>query len=249
MRRGFFGNLDLAAEAISRGSVLVDGATATSAASMVPAGAELTIARTRAFVSRGGDKLAGALEDLNVDPGKMRCLDAGAGSGGFTDCLLKTGASEVVAVDVGYGQFDWSLRNDPRVRLLERTNLRTLTPAECGAPFDLIVADLSFTSVASHATKLAAMAGPGGRMLLLIKPQHESPKETVGPGGVVTDPSVWRLAIESAAEALSINGFGTVAVAASRVKGATGNQEFFVLACRGEPVNREAIAAAVEAAV
>lgn len=187
----------------------------------------------RRFVSRGGEKLDGALEDLGIDPSGERCLDAGAGSGGFTDCLLQRGASSVVAVDVGYGQFDWRLRNDPRVTLIERTNIRIVDPAVLGGPFGLVVADLSFISLEMVLGVLIAAAGDRGDLLLLVKPQFEAPRNQVPVGGVVRDPQVWKGAIDRIARALSRLGRETTGTAESRVAGAKGNREFFLWAKAG----------------
>jgi 23S rRNA (cytidine1920-2'-O)/16S rRNA (cytidine1409-2'-O)-methyltransferase len=160
---------------------------------------------------------------------------------GFTDCLLQAGAREVVAVDVGYGDFDWGLRNDSRVRLLERTNVRTLDLSSLGKPFDLVVADLSFISLTLVADRLVEGAAPSGDLLLLVKPQFEAPRPEVGPGGIVRDPEVWRRSLESVAAALGERGFVTAGVAPSRLLGAQGNREFFLWARRdregapGEP--------------
>jgi 23S rRNA (cytidine1920-2'-O)/16S rRNA (cytidine1409-2'-O)-methyltransferase len=201
----------------------------------------------------GGDKLDAALDDFRVDVAGRRCLDAGAGSGGFTDCLLSRGAAEVVAVDVGYGQFDWGLRRDPRVRLLERTNLRLLGPGELGDPFDVVVADLSFISLAAVLGPLVAAAAPGAEFVLLVKPQFEAPAADVGAGGVVRDPGVWRRALGSVSGALGRHGLGVAGIVAARPRGAKGNQEFFVRARPGSAASDEAlvetlVGAAIEAA-
>jgi 23S rRNA (cytidine1920-2'-O)/16S rRNA (cytidine1409-2'-O)-methyltransferase len=244
--RGLAGDVDAARRAIDSRTVTIDGAPGLKAATMVSPASRISVDAGRRFVSRGGDKLQGALEDFGFDVTGMRCLDAGAGSGGFTDCLLQLGAASVVAVDVGYGQFDWSLRTDPRVTLFERTNVRQL-PAGLG-PFDLVVGDLSFVSLRSLAEPLAAAAGPSGTCILLVKPQFEVRREEVGPGGIVTDPAAWEGSIRSAVEALEAQGLGTLAVAPSRLKGATGNQEFFLLARPGVQSTPGVASAAVETA-
>ncbi|MGH2707492.1 MAG: TlyA family RNA methyltransferase, partial [Actinomycetota bacterium] len=166
-----------------------------------------------------------------------RCLDVGAAQGGFTDCLLQAGAREVVAVDVGYGDFDWRLRNDSRVRLLERTNIRTLDLSSLGAPFDVVAADLSFISLTLVADRLIEGAASRGDLVLLVKPQFEAPRSEVGPGGIVADPAVWARSLESVTRALGERGLATVAVAPSRLPGARGNREFFVRARRGLPAS------------
>lgn len=233
--RGLVADLESARQAIDSRQVTLDGAPGLKAGTLVPASAHIRLEHARGFVSRGGEKLAGALNDFRLEVAGWHCLDAGAGSGGFTDCLLKAGAASVVAVDVGYGQFDWKLRRDPRVQLLERTNLRSL-PAHRW-DLDLVVADLSFVSLTSLSAKIAELAGDRARCVLLVKPQFEAPRAQVGPGGVVRDPAVWRAAIASVVEALAKEGLGTVAVAPSRLSGPAGNREFFVHAVAGAGPN------------
>lgn len=243
--RGLVDDVDAARAAIDSRTVTIDGAPGLKAGTLVTGSSRITLDSGRRFVSRGGDKLCGALDDFRLDVSGMRCLDAGAGSGGFTDCLLQRGAASVVAVDVGYGQFDWSLRTDARVTLYERTNIRRIPEP---GPFDLVVGDLSFVSLRSLARTIAELAGTAAACVLLVKPQFEGRREDVGPGGIVSDPQAWASAIRSAAEALNENGLGTVAVAPSRLKGATGNQEFFLLARPGAAMDPDAVVTAVEAA-
>src|SRR5437879_289755 len=157
--------------------VLVDGAPALGPSRMVATSDQVVVLRPPPdFVTRGGRKLAGALDDFGIAVEGRRCLDVGAGAGGFTDCLLQRGAREVVAVDVGYGDFDWSLRNDARVRLLERVNVRTADPSLLGPPFDVAVADLSFISLVAVLDPLVEAAAPGADFVLLVKPQFEAPR-------------------------------------------------------------------------
>lgn len=229
--RGLAAGLPEARELIDSRSVRIDGAPGLKPGTLVAATSNLTLDERRVFASRGGIKLQGALEDFGLDVGGMRCLDAGAGSGGFTDCLLQAGAARVLAVDVGYGQFDWRLRNDPRVKLLERTNLRSVPPEE--GPFDLIVADLSFLSLKSVARTIFELAKPHAVCVLLVKPQFEAQPEEIGPKGIVAEPAVWERTLSSVVAALEQAGLGTVAICASRLKGATGNQEFFAMALPG----------------
>ncbi|CAN5897309.1 16S/23S rRNA (cytidine-2'-O)-methyltransferase TlyA [soil metagenome] len=244
--RGLVDDVVAARRAIDSRTVTIDGAPGLKAGTLVSDSSRISLDTGRRFVSRGGDKLCGALEDFGLKVSGMHCLDAGAGSGGFTDCLLQRGAASVVAVDVGYGQFDWSLRTDPRVTLYERTNIRQAP--EGHGPFDLVVGDLSFVSLRSLARTLAYLAGTSAACVLLVKPQFEGPREDVGPGGVVLDPQVWKAAITAAVEALNAEGLGTVKVAPSRLKGAAGNQEFFLLARPGTASDPKAIEAAVGAA-
>jgi len=185
------------------------------------------------YVSRGGDKLAGALGEFGVVVRDRRALDAGASTGGFTDCLLQEGAASVAAVDVGYGQLDWSLRNDPRVSVHERVNLRHADVGSLGGPFEVIVADLSFISICTVASRLFEMAGAGCDVVLLVKPQFEVGKGQVGKGGIVRDPDKHRAALVRVIECLEMDGLGTVGVAASPITGAKGNREFFVWARKG----------------
>jgi 23S rRNA (cytidine1920-2'-O)/16S rRNA (cytidine1409-2'-O)-methyltransferase len=187
----------------------------------------------RRFVSRGGEKLAGALQEFDVIVGDRRALDAGASTGGFTDCLLQEGAASVTAVDVGYGQLDWSLRTNPRVTVHERVNIRHAGVNDLGGPFDLIVADLSFISICTVAARLAAFATQDCDLILLVKPQFEVGKRQVGKGGIVRDPELHRAALTRVIECLATEDLGTRAVAASRIEGAKGNREFFVWARKG----------------
>lgn len=245
MARGLAPGLPEAGELIDSRSVRIDGAPGLKPGTLVASTSNIALDDPRGFASRGGIKLRGALDDLGLDVTGMHCLDAGAGSGGFTDCLLRAGAASVLAVDVGYGQFDWRLRNDPRVKLLERTNLRSVAP-EAG-PFDLIVADLSFLSLRSVARKLSELAEPRAVCLLLVKPQFEAQPEEIGPKGIVAEPAVWERTLSSVVTALAQVGLGTVAICASRLKGASGNQEFFVMALPGAPGHPEVVAKAVGA--
>jgi len=179
------------------------------------------------FVSRGGEKLAGALADLGVDPGGLRCLDVGASTGGFTDCLLRAGAAHVTAVDVGRGQLHERLRRDPRIHLLERTHVRELTPEALPAPVDLVVVDVSFISLRLVLPHLRALA-PGAEVLALVKPQFEVGRGRVGKGGVVRDDALRAEAV--AAVAACAEGLGMVVLgqAESRLPGPKGNREVFL---------------------
>jgi 23S rRNA (cytidine1920-2'-O)/16S rRNA (cytidine1409-2'-O)-methyltransferase len=229
--------------------VVVGGSIAVRPATLVAAADDVHLAAPSRFVSRGGDKLDAALDDLGVAVVGRRCLDGGAGSGGFTHCLLVRGAAEVVAVDVGYGQFDWSLRGDPRVRLLERTNLRLVAPGDLGGPFDVVVADLSFISLALVLEPLTTVAAPSADLVLLVKPQFEAPAADVGVGGIVRDPEVWRRTLGAVVGALAQRDFGVPGIVPARPRGARGNQEFFVHARRDAPrADDTLVGAAVESA-
>ena len=210
------------------------------------------------FVSRGGDKLDAALDRFGVDVAGRGALDAGASTGGFTDCLLQRGAARVVAVDVGYGQLDSRLRSDPRVTVLERTNVRGLTAGEVGGPFPVVVADLSFISLRTVAPALLALAVPGGDLVVLVKPQFEAgAAEASRTRGVIRDPEVWQRVLEEVATAYAGHGAAVVGLMVSPLRGAEGNVEFLAHlvpgatgggAPDGEPAGAADIAGTVAAA-
>jgi len=187
------------------------------------------------FVSRAGSKLAAALDRWDVPVAGARALDAGASTGGFTDCLLQRGAARVVAVDVGYGQIHERLRADPRVEVHERLNVRDLAPGDLGAPFPLVVADLSFISLRTVLPQLVAQAAPGADLVLLVKPQFEAGRAEAGRGrGVIRDPEVWRRVLEEIVRAVEGHAAAIMGVMVSPITGADGNVEFLVHA-RTEP--------------
>jgi 23S rRNA (cytidine1920-2'-O)/16S rRNA (cytidine1409-2'-O)-methyltransferase len=180
------------------------------------------------FVSRGGEKLAAALAHFAVDVRGRRVLDAGASTGGFTDCLLQAGAAQVHAVDVGRGQLAWSLRHDPRVTVRERTNVRALEPSDLGGPVDVTVADLSFISLVTVAPALARCTRSDGDLVLLVKPQFEAGRARLGKGGIVRDPDVHRAVLYEVRDGLRDAGLHVVDVMVSPLRGADGNVEFLV---------------------
>lgn len=180
------------------------------------------------YVSRGGLKLEGALDQFGVDPAGRRCIDLGASTGGFTDCLLQRGAASVVAVDVGYGQMDDTLAGRTEVTVVDRTNIRHADPRALGAPFDLVVGDLSFISLCTVADVIRELVGAGGEAVLLVKPQFEVGKGKVGRGGIVRDDETRRRALEDVISCLVSSGLGTVATGVSPITGTKGNVEFFV---------------------
>jgi 23S rRNA (cytidine1920-2'-O)/16S rRNA (cytidine1409-2'-O)-methyltransferase len=182
---------------------------------------------TRRFVSRGGEKLSATLDDLELDPSGMQCLDIGASTGGFTDCLLQHGATHVVAIDVGHSQIHSSLRLDPRVEVRERVNARHLTPGVFDTVFDLVVADVSFISLELILPAIQACA-PAAELLLLVKPQFEVGREQVGKGGVVRDDALREAAANRVVEAACTLGRRLKGRAESRVPGPKGNREIFV---------------------
>lgn len=202
------------------------------------------------YVSRGGHKLAGALAafaEHGVDVRGKRCLDAGASTGGFTDVLLRHGAAQVLAVDVGYGQLAWSLRSDDRVVVHDRTNIRELDLEVVGEPVDVVVGDLSFISLGLVLDPLLSVTRPEGVLLLMVKPQFEVGKDRVGKGGVVRDLSLRAEAVTAVADLAAARGWGAQAVAVSPLPGPSGNVEFFLLLRKGEPtIGAEEIRTEVE---
>ncbi|MEU1689261.1 TlyA family RNA methyltransferase [Micromonospora sp. NPDC005707] len=241
VRRGLARSREQAAALVEARRVQLRGVPARKAAAMVdPADPLLVTGEDPAdeYVSRGGHKLAGALAAFTsggLTVVGRRCLDAGASTGGFTDVLLRADAAEVVAVDVGYGQLAWSLRNDERVRVFERTNVRTLTPEAIGGPVDLTVADLSFISLRLVLPALAGCTRPDGDLALMVKPQFEVGRDRVGAGGVVRDPELRAEAVLDVAAAAAQLGLGLAGVAASPLPGPSGNVEFFVWLRRDAP--------------
>ena len=226
---------------------MVSGVAASKAATMITTDTPIVLTGppTR-FVSRGGEKLDGALERLRVGVRDRRWLDAGAATGGFTDCLVQRGATEVVAVDVGYGQLAWTLRNDPRVTVIERVNVRDLTSDLLPWRPDGVVADLSFISLRVVLPALVAVAEAEADFLLMVKPQFEVGRADVGKGGVVRDPALWAAAVRGVVERASHEGLGLAGAAASPLPGPAGNREFFVWLRRDASVAAESLAAVIE---
>ncbi|HWC14366.1 MAG TPA: TlyA family RNA methyltransferase [Actinomycetota bacterium] len=249
VRRGLVRSRGEAGDAIAAGDVLVNGVPVDRAATMVAPDVSVALRkRPRRFVSRGGDKLEGALHDLDVEVAGRRWLDAGASTGGFTDCLLRRGAAEVVAVDVGYGQFDWGLRNDERVLVMERLNVRDLRREDLPWSPDAVVADLSFISLRLVIPALAGVAREDADLLVLVKPQFEVGRSRVGKGGVVRDPALWRQAIDAVAGAAAAVDLGVAGATASPLPGPAGNREFFLHLRRGTAGGDQVIAAAIDRA-
>jgi 23S rRNA (cytidine1920-2'-O)/16S rRNA (cytidine1409-2'-O)-methyltransferase len=248
VRRGLAGSRAAAQRAIEDGHVMVAGLPAGRPATLVAADTPITLTPPAArFVSRGGDKLAGALDRLDVTVEGRRWLDAGASTGGFTDCLLQRDARAVIAVDVGYGQLDWRLRTDEKVHVLERTNARSLEPGMLPWEPEGVVADLSFISLATVVPALARVApGPAADFVLLVKPQFEAGKGAVGRGGVVRDPATWRAAIERVAQAAAAEGLRLSDAVPSHLPGPAGNREFFVHLRRDGAGSPEAVERAVQ---
>lgn len=220
-----------AAGMILAGLVKVNGQPVHKAGSAVPDDALVEVeGPEHPFVSRGGLKLQGALEHFNIDPMGWRCLDVGASTGGFTDCLLQQGAAHVTALDVGYGQLAWKLRQDARVECIERVNVRHLTDDVACGPFDLIVADVSFISLTLVTPPLISRLKPGGLLLVMVKPQFEAGREQVASGGVVRDEAVQRACVDKVATHLNSLGLRKMGRCPSPITGPKGNQEHFLLA-------------------
>jgi 23S rRNA (cytidine1920-2'-O)/16S rRNA (cytidine1409-2'-O)-methyltransferase len=230
VRRGLARSRQQAAELIGAGRVSIDGMPAVKPATAVTATAALSVVgdAARGWVSRGAHKLIGALDAFGIGVEGRRCLDAGASTGGFTEVLLDRGAREVVAVDVGYGQLAWSLRSDPRVVVVERTNARELTPAMVGDPVDVVVADLSFISLTTVLPALTGCASHNADIVPMVKPQFEVGKGQLGAGGVVHDPDLRAGSVLAVARRAGELGWRTVGVTASPLPGPRGNVEYFL---------------------
>ncbi len=239
VRRGLARSREQASELIHAGRVTVSGGRATKPATGVTTDAAIVVREDPGrpdFVSRGGHKLDGALtvfEPAGLTVSGRRCLDAGASTGGFTDVLLRRGAAEVVAVDVGYGQLAWSVRQDPRVRVHDRTNVRELTVELIGGPVDVVVGDLSFISLRLVLEALIGVTHPDGDLALMVKPQFEVGKDRVGEGGVVRSLELRAEAVLAVADAAARLGWGARAVTTSPLPGPSGNVEFFLWLRRG----------------
>ena len=232
VRRSLARSRHHATELVLQGRVRVSGQVALKAASQVEPAAPIVVRADEdrpAYASRGGHKLAGALDALpDVTVRGRRCLDAGASTGGFTDVLLRRGAGHVVAVDVGYGQLAWALSQDPRVTVLDRTNVRELDPQRVAPAPSLLVADLSFISLRLVLPALSACAAPGADLLLMVKPQFEVGRERLGSGGVVRDPDLRAEVVLDVADAAGGLGLATLGVVASPLPGPSGNVEYFL---------------------
>ncbi len=239
VRRGLARSREHASELVADGRVKVAGARATKPATGVTTDVAIVVATDPDrpdYVSRGGHKLAGALaafEPEGLVVAGRRCLDAGASTGGFTDVLLRHGAREVVAVDVGYGQLAWRLRQDDRVVVHDRTNVRDLGPEVVGEPVDLVVGDLSFISHTLVLDPLLRVTAADGDLVLMVKPQFEVGKDRVGKGGVVRDPGLRSEVVRAVADAAAARGWGARSVTTSPLPGPSGNVEFFLWLRRG----------------
>ena len=226
--QGFFATRDEALRAVLAGDVSTTDRRLDSPGEQVEPGIFLHVRGHVGYVSRGGLKLAHALDVFAVDPAGASCLDVGCSTGGFTDCLLSRGAAHVVAVDVGYAQFDWRLRNDARVELLERTNIVDLDVPGRRATIDLAVCDVSFTSALTVLPAVRALLRAGGTFVTLVKPQFEAAREDVGEGGIVRDPAVRGAAVEKVRSAFEEAGLSVIGTCESPITGAKGNVEFLL---------------------
>jgi 23S rRNA (cytidine1920-2'-O)/16S rRNA (cytidine1409-2'-O)-methyltransferase len=234
VRRGLVATRSQAQIAVREGLVMVSGRSASKPSTLVDTSAAVElVGEPRRFVSRAGGKLEAALDRFRIDVRGRDALDAGASTGGFTDCLLRRGAAHVVAVDVGYGQLAWSLRTDDRVTVLDRTNVRDLRPGDLPYAAGVVVADLSFISLRLALPALAGVAATDADLVLLVKPQFEVGRERVGSGGVVRDADAWRDAIVGVAGACEERGLTPVGVTASPLPGPAGNLEFLLHARAG----------------
>jgi 23S rRNA (cytidine1920-2'-O)/16S rRNA (cytidine1409-2'-O)-methyltransferase len=231
VERGLVESREKAQALIMAGEVLVDGRKAQKPGENVASGCHIELLARPRFVGRGGIKLQAALDHFNVKPVDWICLDVGASTGGFTDCLLQNGAARVHALDVGHGQFDWKLRNDPRVVVYEGVNARHLTLEQIGELVDLVVCDVSFISVTLILPAIVPILKPGGQMIVLVKPQFEAGRDQVGKGGIVRDPAVQQACCDRVAAAVESLGFHWSTID-SPIPGAEGNREILLHAQR-----------------
>lgn len=227
--RGLAVSREEAGRLILAGQIRIDGHVVDKPAKAVVLDAAVeVVGRASRYVSRGGEKLQAGLESLRLSPSGMVALDVGCSTGGFTDCLLQHGARRVYAVDVGYGQFDWRLRKDPRIVLLERTNIRRLTPARIPEPIQLAVVDVSFISLTLVLPGLVSFLEPGASVVVLMKPQFEVGKGKVGRGGVVREAVLRQRALEKVVTCAEALGFRTLGTVESPITGRKGNRETLV---------------------
>jgi 23S rRNA (cytidine1920-2'-O)/16S rRNA (cytidine1409-2'-O)-methyltransferase len=247
---GLFPSREQARAAILEGRVKVGGCPVTKAGQPVGADASFEVREAPRYVSRGGVKLAGALEAFGIDPTGLAAIDVGASTGGFTDCLLQRGAASVTALDVGYGQLAWELRRDPRVRVVERTNIRTADAATLGGPYDLATIDVSFISLAAVLPAVLPVVTHAGSVIALVKPQFEAGKGRVGKRGVVRDRAVHEQVLRSVEEVSDRLGLVVRGLAFSPITGPEGNIEFWIWLARRGPATtvtpQEVVASAHE---
>jgi 23S rRNA (cytidine1920-2'-O)/16S rRNA (cytidine1409-2'-O)-methyltransferase len=231
LERGLAGSREKAQALILAGSVLVNGQKVQKPGHSIPSDSQIEVIERMPYVSRGGYKLAGALDHFAIDVNGKLCLDVGASTGGFTDCLLQRGAARVFAIDVGHGQIDWKLRNDPHVDVREGVNARFMKPQDFLEPFDLAVCDASFISVTLLIPAIAPLLKPSGEMIILVKPQFEVERGQVGKGGIVRDPELHKAACDRVRAAVESLGY-TAQITESPILGMEGNKEFLLYARR-----------------
>jgi 23S rRNA (cytidine1920-2'-O)/16S rRNA (cytidine1409-2'-O)-methyltransferase len=227
VERGLAESREKARALILAGQVLVNGQKADKAGANIGADAHIELLAQPRYVGRGGLKLEAALNHFGISPAGKICLDIGSSTGGFTDCLLQRGAARVYAIDVGTGQLDWKLRNDPRVIVQEQVNARYLTPEQIPEPIALAVCDVSFISITMILPALAGLLAPGAQMVILVKPQFELERDQVGKGGIIRDPRLHQLACQRVERAVQALGFHTEIIP-SPILGAEGNREFLL---------------------
>lgn len=229
VKQGFFETRERAQAALLAGQVFVGGQRVDKPGTRVPVDAAIEVrGETLPYVGRGGLKLAGALDAFAVNPAGRIVIDVGASTGGFTDVLLQRGATHVFAVDVGYGQLAWKLRGDPRVTVMDRTNIRNLTPADLPETPSLAVIDVSFISLGKVLPAVRALLAPAGEIVALVKPQFEAGPEKVGKGGIVRDPAVHREVLARVAAEADALGYRVVGLIPSPIRGTEGNIEFLI---------------------
>jgi 23S rRNA (cytidine1920-2'-O)/16S rRNA (cytidine1409-2'-O)-methyltransferase len=227
--RGLAPSRERARALILAGQVSVNGQIVSKAGTPIALDARIELATAdHPYVSRGGVKLAGALDTFGVDVAGRRALDIGASTGGFTDVLLQRGATSVVALDVGHGQLDWRLRTDPRVLVREGVNARGLSKDDVPYAPDLVTIDVAFISLRHILPPLPALIAANADVIALVKPQFEAGREEVGKHGLVTDPAVHEAVLAAVTTAATVAGFERIAMAPAAITGATGNQEFFL---------------------
>lgn len=222
---------------IEEGKVFADGKPVSKPASLLDANSHITVLKETSYVSRGGLKLEKALHEFSVDPSGKTAIDVGASTGGFTDCLLRHGAKKVVAIDVGYGQLAWSLRQDPRVVVMERTNIRNVGPADIGELADLITIDVSFISLEKIQDSVSRLVKPEGKIVALIKPQFEVGKERVGKKGVVREAVLHKDVLERLWDFYVEAGFSVKGLTYSPIRGPEGNIEFLIYLVKDSDVS------------
>ena len=225
--RGLCDSREQAKRLILAGEVSTGTTVVAKPSTKLPSDAELSIKEKPKYVGRGGLKIEGALDTFHIDPTGMTCLDVGASTGGFTDCLLQHGATKVHAVDVGTNQLVWKLRNDPRVIVKEKFNARYMTPADIGDPIDLAVTDVSFISLTKSLPSMVSCLKPDGQIVCLIKPQFELDREDISKGGIVRDPELHQRAVDKIHHFVTEElGHTWIEYIDSPIKGTEGNREF-----------------------